>query len=484
MVARRETREKPERHGPSFAVSLVALIVVLAIFVAGIGILEYPPELMLIFAGAVLALFAIRLGASWDEIIANMGDKIKRALPAILILFAIGILIGTWMAAGTIPLLVYYGLQLIDPSYLFVLAFVVTAMVSTFTGTSWAAAGTVGVALIGVARTMDASLAITAGAVVSGAYFGDKLSPLSDTTNMSSIAAGADLYEHIRHMLYTALPSSVLAIVVFSIAGLSIDTSALSPGNVERIISDLDGLFNLTPVLLIPPVIVVVGSMLRKPPVVVLFLASTVALLLAALLQRAGLSSIFDAAVTGFETTALPAGEATSAQLTELLDRGGLHSMYEPTFFVFCAFFFASSLEVSNVLNTVLEQVVRALKSNGTLVLTTLASGFAIVSATSNALITYFLVKDVYGESFRRNGLHPVNLSRTMEDSVTITEVLMPWTVSGVFFATTLGVSNFAFLPWAVFNWSGLAFSALIAFASPITGNFGMRTTGEAETVR
>lgn len=204
---------------PSLRLALIPLAIAVTIFIGGIGILQYPAELMLLFAGVVFSIFAVATGHQWDEIINVMGSKIKKALPAILILFSIGLLIGTWMVAGTIPLFVYYGLQIIDPGYLYVLAFIVTAIVSTCVGTSWGAAGTIGVAIMSIAQTMDLSMAITAGAVVSGAYFGDKLSPLSDTTNMSSLAAGANIYDHIKHMLYSTIPSSIIAIIVFTIVG-------------------------------------------------------------------------------------------------------------------------------------------------------------------------------------------------------------------------------------------------------------------------
>ncbi|GAB3464599.1 Na+/H+ antiporter NhaC [Streptomonospora sediminis] len=460
---------------PSLAIACIPVAVTVAIFVGGIGIMQYPAELMVIFAGVVFTLFAVWHGRSLNHVLTGMGEKIKRALPAILILLSIGMLIGSWMIAGTIPLMVYYGLELINPAYLYVLAFIVTAIVATFTGTSWGAAGTIGVALLGVAATMDVSLAITAGAVVSGAYFGDKLSPLSDTTNMSALAAGADLYEHIRHMLYTALPSSVLAIVVFLVAGSSIDAASVDLGVLNGTITELNDHFALTPVLLLPAVVVLAGSIMKKPPLVVLFVSSLTALVLAYFVQGFPVADLFAASVSGFTLDMLPNGGDVSETLTSLLERGGLQSMYNSAFFVFCAFFFASAMESSNVLRVLLGRVIRKLKSTGGLVATTLLSGFAIINGTSNALVTYFLVNDLYGESFRRRNLHPVNLSRSMEDSVTITEVLMPWTVSGVFFATTLGVGNFEFLPWAVFNWSGFLFSALLAFLAPLTRYFGVR---------
>lgn len=465
--------EKSPLPQPRFAVALIPVVITVAIFAGGIGILEYPAELMLIFAAIVFTVFSACHGVSLDQVLTDMGEKIKRALPGILILLSIGILIGTWMIAGTVPLMVDYGLQLINPSYLYVLSFVVTAIVATFTGTSWGAAGTVGVALMGVASTMDVSLAVTAGAVVSGAYFGDKLSPLSDTTNVSSLAAGANIYEHIRHMLYTAVPSSVLAIVVFLLAGLSIDAGSVDLDVIDGTVDELHGHFTLNPVLLLPPAVVLVGSIMRKPPLIVLFLSSVTAAVLAVLVQGFSIADTLDAAVSGFTTDMLP--RDVSDPLTELLNRGGLYSMYNSAFFVFCAFFFAAAMENSGVLRLLIGKLIDKLRSTGSLVLATLLSGFTIINGTSNALVTYFLINDLYGEAFKKRNLHPTNLSRSMEDSVTLTEVLMPWTVSGAFIAGTLGVENFDFLPWAVFCWSGMVFSALLAYLSPVTRDFGIR---------
>ncbi|SHN23162.1 Na+/H+ antiporter NhaC [Gracilibacillus kekensis] len=467
---------KENIKSPSVASALIPIAMALAILVVGIGILKYPAELMLLFAGIVFTIFSVWYGHKWESIIETMGSKIKKALPAILILFCIGLLIGTWMISGTIPLFVYYGLEIINPNYLYVIAFLVTAIVSTCVGTSWGSAGTIGVAIMSISQTMDLSLAITAGAVVSGAYFGDKLSPLSDTTNMSSIAAGSNLYEHIKHMLYSAIPSSILAIIVFTVVGLGIETDSTQLTNIQQMTSGLDQLFNLNILLLLPAVVVIVGSLMKKPPLIVLFSSSVIAMILGLVLQGASFANIFASAVSGFNVDMLGAeANVISEDLQSLLNRGGLYSMYNATFFVFVAFFFASALEISQALNIILESILTHLKSIGSITFSALVTGFAVINCTSNALVSYFLVQDIYGKVYRKKNLHPVNLSRNMEDSITITEVLMPWTVSGVFMATTLGVSNFEFLPWAIFNLGGFVFSALYGFLAPITGGFGIR---------
>ncbi|WP_218668309.1 Na+/H+ antiporter NhaC [Sediminibacillus massiliensis] len=472
--------KQSEVKRPTVGMALIPITLALVIFIVGIGVLKFQAELMLIFAGVLFSIFAALYGHKWGKIITVMGEKIKTALPAILILFSIGLLIGTWMISGTIPFFVYYGLEIINPAHLYVLAFIVTAIVSTCTGTSWGSAGTIGVALMSIAQTMDLSMAVTAGAVVSGAYFGDKLSPLSDTTNMSSLAAGANLYEHIKHMLYTSVPSALIAIIVFYFVGLQIDSSPGQLTNIEEMLAGIGELFNLNPLVLLPAVIVIAGSLLKKNPLIVLFCSAVTAMIIAQLLQSATVPNLFTAAVEGFHTEMLGVSpDLISEDIQELLNRGGLYSMYNATFFVFCAFFFASALEVSQALNVILEKVITYLKSIGSVIFASLLTGFAVINCTSNALVTYFLVKDIYGDVYKKRNLHPTNLSRSMEDSVTITEALMPWTVSGVFMATTLGVGNFEFLPWAFFNLGGIVFSALYGFLAPYTNGFGIRKLDE-----
>ncbi|GAE93272.1 Na(+)/H(+) antiporter [Gracilibacillus boraciitolerans JCM 21714] len=431
---------------PSVGSALVPIAMALAILIIGIGILKYPAELMLLFAGIVFAIFSVLYGHKWESIIETMGSKIKKALPAILILFCIGLLIGTWMISGTIPLFVYYGLEIINPNYLYLIAFLVTAIVSTCVGTSWGSAGTIGVAIMSIAQTMDLSLAITAGAVVSGAYFGDKLSPLSDTTNMSSIAAGSNLYEHIKHMLYTAVPSSILAIIVFTVVGFGMETDSSQLSNIQEMSAGLDQLFNLNLLLLLPAVVVIVGSLMKKPPLIVLFSSSVIAMILGLVTQGASFANIFASAVSGFNVDMLGAGaNVISEDLQSLLNRGGLYSMYNATFFVFVAFFFASALEISQALNIILESILAHLKTIGSITLSSLITGFAVINCTSNALVSYFLVQDIYGKVYKKKNLHPVNLSRNMEDSITITEVLMPWQSQGFSWQLhwVLATSNF-----------------------------------------
>lgn len=468
---------------PSMGAALAAIVGVVGIFIVGIGILQYPPELMLLFSAVLLIVVSACHGKGLEPILDIMGDKVKRALPAILILLSIGLLIGSWMIAGTIPMLVYIGLKIIHPDYLYLIAFIVTAIISMCTGTSWGAAGTIGVAIISVAQAMGLSLPVTAGAIVSGAYLGDKLSPLSDSTNMSSIAANVNLFAHIQNLLYTAIPSMLIALLVFWLVGDHGTQHAASLNNVHAMMSLLADTFHFGIVVIVPAIVVLVGSLMKRPPLIVLFISSVVAMLIAFGYQGAAASDIAASAVSGFNVN-MVGNEAIlhNQALITLFERGGLYSMYSATFFIFIAFLFASALESSRVLVVVLKKILPKLKTLGGVTISALLTGVAVINFTSNSYVAFFILNDMFREIYYKHGMHPLNLSRHMEDSITLTEVLMPWTVSGVFMATTLGVGNFEFLPWAIFNVCGFVFSALYALLSPLTNGFGMKLLNEPES--
>ncbi|WP_413616546.1 Na+/H+ antiporter NhaC [Halomonas cupida] len=466
---------------PGFAPSLLLLIAIATAIIYGIVISSLPTELVLISCGAVATLFTILHGGTWQLVMDIMGHKIKTALTAILVLYSIGMIIGTWMISGTIPYFIYHGLELVDPRYLYVMAFFGTAIVSTFTGTSWGSAGTLGVAIMGIATAMDVNLAITAGAVLSGAYFGDKLSPLSDTTIMASMVVGVDLYRHIRYLMFTSLPAAVLAATVYLMLGLNMGDSAATPAAIAEGADQIRSIFDLNLWLMLPVAIVLTGSIRKKPTLVVLFLATLCAIVLAMTVQQAPLSAVATAAVSGFNVEMLSLihpevdVESLYPALLTLLNRGGLYSMHGAVLFVFCAFFFASALEASGILQTVLNRTLAYVRSATGTILASLAAGMAIILATGNSYVTFFLTRELFAEQYRKRGLHPLNLSRSLEDGGMIPEPLAPWTVSAVYMAATLGVATIEYAPWALFNYLGLVFSIVLAVAGPWTGWFGVR---------
>lgn len=458
---------------------LLLLVTLLLGTAATVGLSGELLVAILLVAAAVAGLLAARHGAGWAVIQETAAARIAAALPALLILLAIGMLIATWVLSGTIPFLVYWGVQLVRPDLLLLTAFLATAIMSLCTGTSWGSAGTIGVALMGMGAALDAPLGAVAGAVVSGAYFGDKMSPLSDSTNIAAIGANAPLYSHIRHMLYTALPSFVFALLVYAVAGRAspIGGDGL-PESARLLLAELDAVFDLHWLVLLPPVIVVVSIVRRTPPALAIALSSVVALVIGIALQGFGLHDAVTAAVSGFRTAMITdAGidpAALSPTFSTLVQRGGLYSMATTLVVVIAAFLLAAAMEASGALDLLIGRMLAAVRSVFALIAATMAAGTTMIALTSHGGVTSLVVGGLFQPAYRERGLDAVNLSRSIEDSVTITEPLMPWTVSAVFMATTLGVSTVAYAPWAVFCYGGPFFSLLIAGLHRHT-RFGIR---------
>ena len=455
--------------------ALLPLVVLLLVVAAGATTVGLGTELLivaLLLSASTAAALARRAGASWSAVQQAAGRRLADALPALLILLAIGMLIGSWMLSGTIPMLVALGIRLIDPQHLVVTSFVVTAIMSLATGTSWGAAGTLGVALMGTAAAVDAPLAATAGAVVSGAYLGDKVSPLSDSTNICALGAGADLYKHIRHLLWTAVPSAALALAVYALAGTS-PAPTSSPAEATRLLGELEGLFHLSPLCLVPAAVALLGIALRQPAAPTLALSSLVALILATTLQGFGLRAAVQAAISGFDRAALTATGhdpgALSAAAARILERGGLLSMAPTLVLVMVAFLLTGAVEASGGLAALLARLTRAVRGVRGLITATMAAGAGMIALTSHGGVTALVVGDLFRDLYRRHGLAPENLSRSLEDAVTLTEPLMPWTVSALFMATTLGVPTLEYAPWAVFCYGGPVLSLLIAHLGALT---------------
>ena len=464
------------------------LATLVACFAVGVTILGLGAELIvlaMLAAAAVAGVVAVRVGRTWDDVQRSTGEKFASVLPVVLILLSIGMLIGSWVLSGTIPLLVVLGVRIVDPQFLVLTAFLVTAVMSLATGTSWGSAGTLGVALMGTAAALDAPLAATAGAVVSGAYFGDKMSPLSDSTNVCAIGAGADLYAHIRHMLYTAVPSFALALAIYAVAGgRATPGGTLSDGTLPegalRLLRELDDVYALNAAALLPLAVVIGGIVLRRPPALTLAASSVLALVLGVAVQGFSVADALAAAVRGFDVGMIatlgldPA--STSELFVKLLARGGLYSMTDTLLVILAAFLLAGALDVSGALDRIIAALLAAVRSTFGLIAATMGSGALLISLTSHGGVTALIVGELFQKAYAERRLAPENLSRSLEDSVTIVEPLLPWTVSAVFMATTLGVPTVEYLPWAAFCFGGPVFSLLYAATFDRTG-FGIKKT-------
>ncbi len=454
--------------------ALLPIATMLVALLAGAAMGALTPEsivVAMLAAASVAGVVAVRQGATWEDIQRATAEQVARVLPALLVLLAIGMLIATWMLSGTIPYLVAWGVRLVQPEWLALTAFLAAALMSTCTGTSWGSAGTIGVAMMGTAAVLDVSLPVVAGAVISGAYFGDKMSPLSDTTIVAALAAEVDVYAHIRSMVVTAGPSFVVAALVFAASGGA--ASASSVATAAAFVAELESAFRLHAVVLLPPLVVLVGVWRRAPSVLAVALSSAVAAVLAVLLQGRSVLTVLTAAVSGVRVPMFDAPSAAamhSADFVRLVERGGMQSMTFTFVIVFAAFLLTGAMQVSGALDLLLARLLASVRSAFGLVAATMTAGLTLIGLTSHASVTILVVGGLVRDAYRERGLPPQLLSRSMEDSVTITEVLMPWTVSAVYMATTLGVPTVAYAPWAVFCWMGPVMSlgvALVRRASP-----------------
>ncbi len=459
------------------ALAMTPIAVLFGAILTGVLTLGFSSDLLLasiLLAAAAAGALAVRQGKTWSDIQAAAGRRIADALPAILILLSIGALLGSWMFSGSIPLMVTLGLDLINPGFIALTAFIATALMSVISGTSWGSAGTIGVAFMGAAEAMGLPLAPVAGAVVSGAYFGDKLSPLSDMTNIAAIGAGAELYAHIRHMLYTSLPPALIAAVVFAVAGLAgpgADSAALAEA--ASLKATLGTIYHLNVLAAVPLIAAIAGIAFRLPAALVIIASSVIALLIGVFVQGFPVGAAIATFVSGFDIERVYAG-AVSDSLRNLLNRGGVMSMATTLMFIITAFLLAASMEISGALDAILKALLSTVRSAFGLIGATITAGLMMIAMTSHGGVTSLIVGGLFRDSYAERGLAPENLSRAIEDSVTVTEPLMPWTVSALFMAGVLGVATVEYLPWAVFCYLGPVFSLILA-ALYVTAGWGLK---------
>lgn len=452
---------------PTFTEALIPLVSM--IFLLGIGYGKYglPIQALLIAAAAIASIIAKRVGYTWKDMIGGVAEKITSSLPSLLVMVCVGAMIASWMVSGTIPMLIYYGIKIIDPQFLFVTAFFVTAVISTFTGTSFGSAGTAGVAIMGIAIALGVPLEIAAGAVISGAVFGDKLSPLSDTTILAPIAAGSDLYDHIRHMLYTTGAATIACIIVFTGVGLQMDVSTMTnPETVNAILTNLEQLYDFNLFLLLPPVLVFWGAYTKKPTIPMLLLAAVIALAMGMAFQGFGLKTALQAFVNGFKVNMIPGAADVKVvkAITTLLQRGGLMGMMSTVLLVLCAFSFAGIFSKAGCIEVILSRIVASIKSVGQLVTATVGSTLFMSIVTGSSYLAILIPGEMFKDLYAKFNLEPKNLSRTLEDAGTCAVPIVPWSVAGTYMAATLGVPTVSYLPWAVLCYSSMIFAIIFGF--------------------
>ncbi|HAS79817.1 MAG TPA: Na+/H+ antiporter NhaC [Fusobacteriaceae bacterium] len=451
---------------PTLGQSLFPIVFMVLALAIGYGYFGFRTEPILVASAFVAGFIALKLGYSWKEMEGAIVEKIGKAMPATLVLWSVGFLIGSWMFSGTVPMIIYYGVQIVNPKFLLVSAFIITAIVSTVTGTSWGAAGTIGVAIMGIAGGLGISLPATAGAIVAGAYFGDKISPLSDTTNLAPIAAGSELYEHIKHMFYTTVPAAIISVIVYLIVGLNSNGQTTPPETVTTMLSQLDSMYSWNLLLLIPVFIIIFGSVKKWPAVPTMLSSSFISIILGIILQGFTLKDGLTSLVKGFNINMTGTETKIIWEVTRLINRGGVVSVTGTTVLIFCAMGFAGIISVTGMLDTVLHSILKRVRSDSGIIISTIFSCFTMAFVTGSSYLSILIPGELFKNTYIERGLHPKNLSRTLEDSGTVLVPLIPWSAAGAYMAATLGVPTVQYLPWAVLNYAGI----LVAIVLGITG--------------
>jgi len=415
-------------------------------------------QIVLILSAAVASIVASRLGFSWFQIRDGIVKSISSAMTSLLILLLIGSLAGTWLLSGIVPAMIYYGLQILNPTIFLVAACIVCSIVSIATGSSWTTAATVGIALIGIGKALDISEGLVAGAILSGAYFGDKMSPLSDTTNLAPAMAGTDLFTHIRYMTITTIPSIIITLIIFLIIGLS----STSEGDVTEtlsILSAIEDKFYISGLLFIVPVVVVFMIVKKVPAIPALLAGTLLGGLFALIFQPAivaeiGGSNDFSGMFIGVMSSLYGdiAINTSNEMVNDLLTSGGMAGMLGTIWLILSAMIFGGVMETSGMLKRIAKAIISKINSTGSLVASTVGTCVFFNVTASDQYLAIVVPGRMYADIYKEKGLAPENLSRTLEDSGTVTSVLIPWNTCGAYHANVLGVSTLLYAPYCFFN--------------------------------
>jgi len=450
---------------PSLLDALIPVVVLIAMLAAAVyafGLDSFGPnQVALIMAAAVAALIGIKNGISWAEIERGMIDTISVSLQSILILLMVGSLIGSWILSGTVPSMIYYGVELMSPDYFYLTACLVCALLGFSIGSSWTVAGTLGIGLMGIAAALDLSLAVSAGAIISGAYFGDKMSPLSETTNLAAAVTSNNLFDHIQHMLWTTIPAFVITLVMFFVLGIG-SSSNVVIDDIEVLQAAMQDTFTINPLMLVPLLLLLTMAVRKLPALSTLICGTLVGCLFAVIFQ-------WDVVIALAGDTSLVAGAAIfkglftsmflgynsvtgNEALDALLSKGGMSNMLTTVGLVINAMAFGGAMARTGLLERLLEASLSRVKTAGGLISATVGTCIGTNILAADQYLAVVIPGQMFNKSYEERNLSTINLARTIEDSGTLTSALVPWNTCGAYMSATLGVSTFLYAPFAFFN--------------------------------
>lgn len=450
-------------------VPIIAMVAMLYVAVSSFGsdALSGPSQIVLLVASALtIAIGMAFYKIEWARFENAIVDNIKGIASATIILLIIGALSGAWMLSGVVPTLIDYGMVLINPRFFLATACLICILVSVMTGSSWTTIATIGIALMGIGQAQGYSDGWIAGAIISGAYFGDKISPLSDTTVLAASVTHTPLFDHIRYMLYTTIPSIVITLIIFVVAGFTGDVAESS--QIDRISAVLNARFNISPWLLVVPIVTGVLIARRVPTLITLFASTVMAAIAAVIAQPDILASlghgdrpVFEGAMRMLTTeTSLSSGDAL---VDDLISTRGMAGMLYTVWLILCAMCFGGTMTASGMLHSITSMFARMMKSTFSLVSSTVCSGLFLNLTTADQYISIILTGNMFRNIYEREGYEGKLLSRTTEDSVTVTSVLVPWNSCGMTQSTVLGVPTLTYLPYCFFNYLSPIMSMLVA---------------------
>lgn len=453
-------------------IALVLMLFFNVYFVYGDDALSGSNQFVLLLGASVAAIVGFANKVSYKRMIQEIAENVQSTTGAILILLMVGALAGTWLISGIIPTMIYYGLQILNPTIFLAACVIICAIISIATGSSWTTSATVGIALIGIGETLGVSLGMTAGAVLSGAYFGDKMSPLSDTTNLAPAMAGAELFDHIKYMAMTTVPSVIITLIVFIIIGLNLDTSGIA--DISDKLVAIDDAFTISPWLFLVPIAVIYLIIKRTPPLVALLIGTVLGAVAALIAQPdivvkiAGGNSLDF--ITGYKgvmnaITVDTSVETSSAELNDLFSAGGMKGMLGTIWLIICAMVFGGVMDAIGALARISSAILSLFDSVFGLFASTVFSCVTLNATASDQYLAIVVPGRMYAKAFKEKGLAPENLSRTLEDSGTVTSVLVPWNTCGAYQSGVLGVPVVDYFFYAIFNWLSPFMTLLFAAA-------------------
>lgn len=461
------------RRTPNLGHALLPIIGTIVLIGLGFGVYKIKVEVMLVACTVLVGGLAKFLGLSWKEMQAGILLSIHKGMPAMLIVVVVGALVASWLAAGTIPMIIYYGLGLISPRIFLVTAALATGLVSMLTGTGYGAIGTVGVAFMGIAHGLGIAAGPAAGALVAGAYLGNNVSPFSANANFAVAVARANIFDHIRHCMWTTVPAFGLGLVAYAVIGLNTDIAAnvsLTAGDPVR--TTLAKHFVFSGWLLLPPVITLVLAVGNRPVIPGMLLSVAVALALAVFVQGVPLVQVLNQTVSGYES------HTGNAAVDKLLTQGGMDRMMSVTLVALCAFAFSGLLQKAGLLEPILQRLFGFTKTTARLVGATAVSTLVVEMMTGAAFVCILLPSELFGPAYRRLGLAAKNLTRTVGDCGIVGVPLIPWSIAGAFMSGTLGVPVLTYAPWAIYCYASVIFTLLVG----VTGFTMVALKNEDET--